>query len=146
MVVQVIIWFAIFIGLLVVEALTADVLMIWFMPGALICIILAAFSVPLPVQIAVFFVVSIAMFILSKTALKKFFATKKKEKTNLDLIIGETGIVMEDIDNVAAKGSVKVNFQLWTARSKGDADGIKAGDKVKIIAVEGVKLICEKID
>jgi membrane protein implicated in regulation of membrane protease activity len=146
MVVQVIIWFAIFIGLLVIEALTADVLMIWFMPGALICIILAAFAVPLPVQIVVFFVVSLAMFILSKTLLKKFFVTKKREKTNLELIIGETGIVMEDIDNVTAKGSVKVNFQLWTARSKRDDDVIEAGDKVKIIAVEGVKLICEKID
>ena len=79
MVVQVIVWFAIFIGLIVIEALTADVLTVWFMPGALICIILAAFKVPLPVQIVVFFVASITMFILSKTALKKFFVTKNKE-------------------------------------------------------------------
>ena len=146
MIVEVLVWFAIFIGLLVIEALTADVLMVWFMPGALICIILAAFSVPLSVQVVVFFIASLVTFILSKTALKKFFAMKKKEKTNLDLIIGQIGIVTEDIDNVAARGSVKVNFQLWTARSVSADTVIKAGDKVKIIAVEGVKLICEKID
>ena len=146
MVIEVLVWFAIFIGLLVIEALTADVLTIWFMPGALICIILSAFSVSVPIQIAVFFIASLVMFILSKTLLKKFFVMKKREKTNLDLIIGQIGIVTEDIDNVAARGIVKVNFQLWTARSVDSNAVINAGDRVKIIAVEGVKLICEKIN
>lgn len=145
MIYEVIIWFAIFIALIVIEALTADLLTVWFMPAAVICIILAAFNVPITVQVSVFFGLSIIMFILSKTVFKNHFKTKKSEKTNLDLIIGETGIVTEDIDNVAAKGTVKVNFQLWTARAKDGVTDIKAGDRVKIVAVEGVKLICEKI-
>lgn len=142
---QIIIWFAIFIGLIVLEAVTAELATIWFIPGAGICIILAAFNVYLPIQVAVFVVVSAVMFALSKTVFKKYLSVKGNGKTNLDLIIGETGIVIEDIDNVAAKGTVKVNFQIWTARTAFDGETVKAGDKVKIIAVEGVKLICEKI-
>ena len=145
MIIEVLVWFAIFIGLIVIEALTADLLTVWFMPGAFISIILAAFEVSVPIQVVVFFAVSIIMFVLSKTVLKKYFVSKKSEKTNIDLIIGETGIVTEDIDNVAAKGAVKVSFQIWTARSVNDADTIKTGDQVRIVAVEGVKLICEKI-
>lgn len=145
MIIAVIVWFAIFLVLIAIEALTADLLTIWFMPGAAICVILAAFEVSVPIQIAVFFAVSIVMLILSKTLLKKYFIQKKSGKTNLDLIIGEVGIVIEDIDNVAAKGCVKVKFQLWTARAADSEAIIKAGDKVKIIAIEGVKLICEKI-
>ena len=142
---EVIIWFAVFIALIVIEALTADLLTVWFMPSALICIILAAFEVYVPIQISVFFVLSIVMFVLSRTVFKKHLKSKKPEKTNLDLIIGETGIVTEDIDNINAKGSVKVQFQIWTARSSDNGTVIKEGEKVKIIAVEGVKLICEKI-
>ncbi len=145
MVIAVIVWFAIFLALITVEALTADLLTIWFMPGAAVCVILAALEVPVPIQVAVFFAVSIVMLILSKTVLKKYFIQKKNGKTNLDLIIGEVGIVVEDIDNIAAKGCVKVKFQLWTARAADSEAIIKAGDKVKIIAIEGVKLICEKI-
>lgn len=142
---EVLVWFAIFIALIVIEALTADLLTVWFMPAALVCIILAAFEVAVPIQISVFFGLSIIMFILSKTVFKKHLKSKKSEKTNLDLIIGETGIVTEDIDNINAKGTVKVHFQLWTARSLDDSAVIKEGNRVKIIAVEGVKLICEKI-
>ena len=85
------------------------------------------------------------LLVLSKTVFKKYLVKKPKEKTNIDLIIGETGIVIDDIDNVAAQGSVKVNFQIWTARAENDGDVIKAGDKVKVVALNGVKLICKKI-
>ena len=142
---EVLVWFAIFIALIVIEALTADLLTVWFMPSALICIILAAFEVAVPIQISLFFGLSVIMFILSKTVFKKHLKSKKNEKTNLDLIIGETGIVTEDIDNINAKGSVKVQFQIWTARSSDNNTVISEGEIVKIIAVEGVKLICEKI-
>ncbi len=144
--VGVLVWFVIFIGLIVLEILTADVLTVWFMPGALICVILASLDIGVPIQIAVFFLLSGIMLVLSKTVFKKYLVKGKKEKTNIDLIIGEIGIVTEDIDNVEAKGAVKVHFQLWTARSADSAVLIKAGERVKIKAVEGVKLICEKID
>ncbi len=145
MLIQIIIWFAILIGLIVLEVLTADILTVWFMPGAVVAIFLAAFKVYVPIQIAAFFVISIVLLILSRTAFKKYLGKKTDEKTNLDLIIGQTGIVTEDIDNIAAKGCVKVNFQLWTARTVNDGDTVVAGDKVKVVALEGVKLICEKI-
>lgn len=146
MIIELIVWFVIFIGLIVIEALTADLLTVWFIPGALVSIILASFEVPVPVQILAFFGVSAVMFVLFKTVLKDRFVSKKKEKTNIDMIIGQTGVVLEDIDNLSARGSVKVNFNIWTARSCNDDDIIRAGDKVEITAVEGVKLICRKID
>ena len=146
MVFWIVFWFLILAALVFIEAITADLLTIWFMPAAVICIILAALKVPFYVQIIVFLALSAVFVVLYQTVLKKFIVEKKKPKTNIDLVIGEIGVVQEDINNLAATGLVKVKFQMWTARSDDDSVEFKVGDHVKIVGVEGVKLICQKSD
>ena len=129
-----------------IEATTADLLTIWFMPAAVVCIILAALKVPLSIQIIVFFVLSAVFVVLYKKVLKKYIVNKKKQKTNVDLVVEETGVVQEEINNLAATGLVKVKAQMWTARSSDDSVVLSVGEHVRIVSVEGVKLICEKTD
>ena len=56
---------------------------------------------------------------------------------------GKQALVEEDIDNAAAKGVVKINGQLWTARMESPYDKPVKGDWVEIVRVEGSKLICK---
>ena len=70
---------------------------------------------------------------------RKFIKTKLVP-TNSDRVIGETAVVTESIDNIQAKGSVKVQGQLWTARSE-NGEVIPEGSQVTVIRIEGVKLI-----
>lgn len=51
-------------------------------------------------------------------------------------------MVTEAIDNLKAEGQVMVDGTPWTARSK-NGDKIEEGKVVKVLAVEGVKLIVE---
>lgn len=144
MVLWVIFWFIVLAALVFIEVITSDLLTVWFMPAAVVCIILAALKCKFSIQVIVFFILCAISVILYKTVLKKFVVSKKKQKTNMDLVVGETGVVQEDVNNLASTGQVKVKFQIWTARSSDDAVEFKVGDHVKIIGIEGVKLICKK--
>lgn len=144
MVFWVVFWFLVLAALVFIEAITSDLLTVWFMPAAVVCIILAAMKCKFSIQIVVFFILCAIFVVLYKTVLKKFIVSKKKQKTNVDLVVGETGVVLEDINNLSATGQIKVNFQVWTARSSDDSVEFKAGDLVKVVGVEGVKLICKK--
>jgi len=138
------VWFGVLLIALVLEAVTAGLFSIWFVPPALVAMVLAYFDVPLPLQLVVFFGLSILLIAFSKTIWKKYLSVKPIEPTNTDALIGQTGIVTERIDNIAGVGAVKLEGKVWSARSK-DGSVYEPDDLVRILDIQGVKLICEKI-
>lgn len=139
------VWLGVLIAAILVEAMTAGLFSIWFVPPALITMILAFFDVPMYLQLTVFFGLSILLIIFSRTIWKKYTTVKPVIPTNADALIGQVGIALETIDNVAAVGTVKVNGQTWSARTQ-SGETIPANAHVRILSIEGVKLICEKIN
>ena len=65
------------------------------------------------------------------------------QKTNVDSIPGQKGIVTATIDNLKAEGQVTIQGMEWTARAK-NGNTIEKGKVVRVTAVEGVKLIVEE--
>ncbi len=84
------------------------------------------------------------MTLIATRPLTKKILSKKKQPTNADRNIGQIAVVTEEIENLKDKGAVKVNGVVWTAKNTAD-DPIPAGEKVRILRIEGVKLIVEKI-
>lgn len=145
--VMTIVWGAVFILTLLVEAQTAELVSIWFMPGALVSLILSLFKVETWVQCVVFIAVSAVLLILAKTVFRKRLMKKVgKEKTDIDLLIGQVAIVEEQIKNIEAVGTVKLKGQLWTARMTDDGDTALPGERVIVESISGVKLICRRAD
>ena len=136
------IWLAFILLCGVVEIATAPLVALWFVPGALIGMVLAFCNVHIAVQVGVFLAVSILCLVLAKTVFRDFL-TPKKEKFNIDAIIGEKCTVTEKIDNIAGRGAVKVKGLEWAARMLSDDVVVEEGARVEVIAVEGVKLICK---
>ena len=66
--------------------------------------------------------------------------TASKSKTNIDAIIGKTGIVQQSIAR-NADGLVKVGNEQWRARAATD---IEQGDEITVTGVSGVTLLVEK--
>ncbi len=138
------IWFSVIVLTLVVESQTADLVSIWFAPGALVAMILAFCDVALPIQLGVFVGLTVLGLILAFAVIRpRVKARNKVEKTNADALAGKLALVEEDIDNAAACGVARINGQLWTARMEDPADKPAKGDWVEIIRVEGSKLICK---
>ena len=135
------IWIGIIVTALIVEALTAGLTSIWFVPAAVVCIVLELLKVPQGIQIAAFLVVSL-IFIL---CMRKFSKKSKHVATNVtDMVIGGEAIVTERIDSLAETGEVKIYGKRWSARLE-NGETAEIGDHVEVIRIAGVKLICKKI-
>ena len=132
-------WFILFFVALVVEFLTSGLVSIWFAFGALCTMGIAVLTENVFIQIAAFIVISVVTLILTKPLIKKFKAFDV-QPTNSDRVIGKIADVTKDI-SPNNFGEVKIFGEYWTAISE---DKIKAGTKVRVKAIEGVKLIVEK--
>ena len=137
-------WIAAFIVLAAAEALTVSLTCIWFAGGAVVAAITALFGVPFWVQMLIFIVVTCLLFALTRPVAKRYL-NSKVQKTNTDALIGQTALVTQDIDNLNAKGQVKVEGQIWTARSISDDVQLHEGQKVMIESISGVKVIVKPI-
>ena len=78
-----------------------------------------------------------------------FFVSKRygifsKKNVSIDSIVGEKCIVTEKIDNFAGCGQIKVKGQLWSARGFFDDDVYECGESLRIVAIEGVMVVCKK--
>ena len=134
-------WFISFIILLFIELITVNLVTIWFALGALASMVVSLFVDSYIIQIVVFIVVSIISLICTKSVVKKFKAFNTTP-TNSDMVIGKSGIVTKKIEN-NKYGEVKVYGNTWTATSDVEID---VDTKVKVLSIEGVKLIVKKED
>lgn len=134
-------WLAAFFAFSIGEAVTVGLVSVWFAVGALAGLFATALGAGLWLQITVFLGVSALALTLFKSLSSKFLKPKVSA-TNADRVIGASALVIKAIDNTQAQGQVKVNGQIWTARSAQDVV-IPAGTDVKILRIEGVKVIVE---
>ncbi len=136
------IWVTLIALAIIVEVLTDQLIAIWFVPGAIISIIVDFCKVDIIWQVTLFLVVSAVGIIISQKFLRKYI--KSAAKTNIEAIIGEKCMVTEKIDNFAGVGQVKIRGQIWSARGVCEDDVFEPGEILSIVAIEGVKLICKK--
>ncbi len=134
------VWLGIFVGALVLEFATADMVSIWFSLGAIPSYILALLGVGPVIQILLFFVITAVLLFYTRPVVLKYFKTNEI-KTNVDSIIGQTAVCTEKITEDSV-GAVKLKTQVWSAISH---ETIEVNDHVRILDVEGVKVIVQKI-
>ncbi|HIU00145.1 MAG TPA: NfeD family protein, partial [Candidatus Copromorpha excrementavium] len=136
-----IIWLAAVIILAVIEAATMGLTSIWFAGGAFAAAIAALLGGSLPIQIIVFFAVSVILLIVMKPIVKRKF-NSRIEKTNIDALIGSEGSVEKRISHLEP-GVVKADGKLWSAVCD-EGKKIDKGAVVVIKSVRGVTLTVEE--
>lgn len=139
---QPLIWLGILALLLVIEAITAGLTTIWFAGGSLVAAIASYAGANFTVQILLFLCVSLVLLIFTRPLAMKYF-NKETIQTNADSLIGKKAVVIQDIDNLAQTGQVRINDIEWTARSADD-EKIGKGTVVTIEEIRGVKLIVKQ--
>ena len=134
-------WLVFMIITAVLEAVTVQLVSIWFTVGSLAACITSMFTDNLWIQIIVFVVFS-GLALLATRPLAKRVRERDPERTNADRHIGESGIVVVEIDNDNATGQVRVGSSVWSAQS---ADGsiIPPDTRVIVRDIRGVRLIVE---
>lgn len=127
-----------------IEIFTVSFLMFWPGVGAILALLTSVLGFSIPVQIAVFSISTILMIVFMKPLTKKIFKNRNNVAMNNDAIIGKTGIVVKEIDNVNSKGQVKVNGELWSAINIDEKENIEKGENIIVEDIEGVKLKVKK--
>ena len=131
-----IIWIIILVVTAVIEAVTVNLVTLWFSVGALFALAASLFGAPIWLETVIFFVVSIVSLVV-------FFPLVKKKlkvgmhKTNVDSIVGKEGVVVTKIA-FNQVGQVNINGSIWPATGKNEHE---TGVIVKVVAIEGNKVI-----
>ena len=137
-------WLVLVVVFGVLEGFSVALTSIWFAAGALVALFVSFLTPVLWIQTLVFAVVSLAALLLMRPLAQKLMQPQGKIPTNADRLIQKEGVVTETIDNLSATGQVKVAGQTWTARSADDSR-IFAGEQVRILRIDGVKLVVEPV-
>lgn len=133
-------WLIVIIFLALIEISTMSLVSVWFIFGAVGAMIASFFDVKFWIQLLIFVVASSVFLILTRPFVKKVLKVKAT-RTNADRTIGERAVVIEEIDNIAAKGQVKIFGQIWSARAIKEDMIIPEGQIVEVTEISGNKLI-----
>ncbi|MDE6284426.1 MAG: NfeD family protein [Bacilli bacterium] len=132
-------WLVLIVVLTIIEVATVNLLTIWFVISGIVALIVSLFTENIVVSSTVFVMLGVFLLFTTRSIFKRYLSPKD-EKTNLDRIIGMTGIVTEEIKRNHI-GEVRVDGKRWSAIS---TKTIKPGEEVIIEKIEGVKLVVRK--
>jgi len=139
-----VIWLVMLILFVLAEAATVTVVSLWFAAGSLAALVVSMCSGPVWLQILVFAVVSAVLLWTLRPIIKKHF-TPKLTRTNIDAVIGSTGMVTVNINNTLAQGTIVINGMEWSARSA-SGEIISANTPVRVERVEGVRVFVTPVE
>lgn len=135
---ELILWGAVLVILVIAELSTMQLISIWFAAGALASFITALCGFGMGLQMFVFILVSVLLLSVTRPLLSKF-RVGDTQPTNMELDIGKTALIIEEVNNSADKGRARLNGVDWKAVST-DNSVIPEGSVVTIDDIKGTKL------
>lgn len=130
---------------LVIEIINVGFLMFWFAVGAFVAMIVSLFTNSIAIQSAVFIIVSTVLLFATKPFVNKILPKEPKIKTNSFSFEGKPGKVTIDIKPDDGTGQIKVDGEVWSAKSK-DGTYIPKDTEIIVEKIEGVKAIVKPLN
>lgn len=139
------VWLVLAVVCFIAEAVTAAVVSIWFVAGALVALVFSLIPdfTPFWAEIIIFVGVSAVLFVALRPFIAKYMK-KKVVKSNVDGMIGKRGIILTGCDSLTA-GEITINGVTWTAMPANDEDVFQEGEVASVAAIEGNKLLINKV-
>lgn len=142
-----VLWLVLAIVLAIGEAFTATLLVIMFSAGALAAAGAAALGAPLLLQVIVFALVSG----LSVGAVRPIIIRHARSALEtgdrpfgIEALQGTRGVVLEEVDG--DKGMIKIDGELWQARSFDGNEKYLPGERVRVLHLKGATAIVWRDD
>ncbi len=132
------VWLGLVILFLIAEGATVSLVSLWFAAGAVVAMFAALLGAGVWLQTGLFLAVSGALLLMLRPIVRRYLVPKITA-TNVDSLVGATGLVTVAIDNVTASGQVKLGAMEWTARST-TGENIPQGSLIRVDRIEGVKV------
>lgn len=128
----------------IIEIATVGFLVFWFGIGAIIAMVVSLFIPNVYIQAIVFIVSSTLLIFFTKPFVNKFVNKGKTMTTNAYSIIGRTGIVTKEINDLKCTGQVKIGGETWSAKTLSE-ETIPENTEIEVVKIDGVKAIVQKV-
>lgn len=135
-------WLAAAAIFLIVEIGTPTLVFACFVVGAIGAAVSSTMDASYLIQLAVFAGISIILIPLTRPLARKI-TKPSPQPTNVDAIVGKNGVVMQAINANHDTGQVRVDGQIWQARSD---TPLEIGVEVRVEKIIGAKVIVTKIN
>jgi membrane protein implicated in regulation of membrane protease activity len=132
-----ILWTVIAVALAVGEMLTTGFFLIFFAAGALAAALIALIGAGAVVSWVVFIAASAALLTTVRPIARRHQHTPPQIRTGTAALVGRSGVVLERIANHEGVGCVKIDGEVWTARSFDEDQVIEAGKRVEVLEIRG---------
>jgi len=130
-------WILAAVLLAVGELLTTGFFLAPFAVGALLAAALDAVGIGVVGQWVVFLVSSVALLGLLRPVARRHLKTPPALRTGAAALVGQTGTVVERVANDEGVGAVRINGQVWTARTYDGEGPLEAGSRVLVMEIKG---------
>ncbi|WP_436521645.1 NfeD family protein [Actinoplanes sp. HUAS TT8] len=135
---EAVLWIILAIALVIGEAFTATFLIIFFAAGAGAAALAAALGANLILQVIVFAVVSgLSVAAIRPVVMRHARSALETGDTpfGIEAMEGHHGLVLEDVD--ADHGQIRIEGEIWQARSFDGRETFAAGQRVRVVKVRG---------
>jgi membrane protein implicated in regulation of membrane protease activity len=105
--------------------------------GALLAALVGVLGVSVGLSAIVFALASTMVFAALRPVARRHRRLPPSIRTGAAALVGRRGIVLERIANDEGVGCVKIDGEVWTARSFDDGEVIDAGEKVEVVEIRG---------
>jgi membrane protein implicated in regulation of membrane protease activity len=132
-----IIWLLLGILFSVGEMATAGFFLAPFAGGAFAAAVVAALGLGSGGAIAAFAVVTLVLLLFIRPIAKRHLRTPPELRTGTAALVGKEALVLERIANDEGVGCVRLEGEVWTARSYDEDQIIPAGRRVHVMEIRG---------
>lgn len=137
---DVLIWILIAVVFIILELITTTFFLVWFGIGAVVAALLNYLGFDIYIQFSGFVIVSAVLILLTRKFADKITPENSK-KTTAERLIGLNAKVIRQVDDTSY--IVRVSGEEWSAHTN---DPVDIGDTVKVVGINSIILIIEKID
>lgn len=139
------VWLGVFLFTILIEALSQDLIAIWFSLGALVSLALSAVpSLAWYIELIVFALVSLFVMFLTRPFTKRLLLNATRY-TNIDEYVGKRVSVIKEISKYE-NGEIKINGIIYQAcLLEEEYEPIKEKEIVEIVTFKGNKVIVRKL-
>lgn len=130
---------------LIIEIATTGFLVFWFMVGSLFAMLSSLFISSIVVQTTIFLISSVILLFSTRRFVTKITQKDETIKTNVYSIEGKVAKVIQDVDPIEGLGQIKVNGEVWSAKSYNNTF-ISKDTEVIIEKIDGVKAIIKPLN
>jgi len=137
---DVLIWILIAVVFIILELITTTFFLVWFGIGSVVAALLNYLGFDIYIQFTGFVIVSAVLILLTRKFADKITPENSK-KTTAERLIGLNAKVIRQVDD--SSYIVRVSGEEWSAHTN---DQVDIGDTVKVVGINSIILIIEKID